>query len=414
MTEWKPIGELFDFVKGTLQSSKCTLGKYTFITAAEEWKTHKDFSHDCEALIFAMAASGSLGRTHYIKGKFISSDLCFILTPQKGLRLDLIFYCRLFNFLRTDIVKKTATGTSKLAINQTNFGAYKLPYFDYEHQLIFRDKIEKIKGISECFSHGLDDQLLLFKKLSQQILQEAIEGTLTADWRKKNLNLISGDNHASKLLEKIKAEKERLIKEEKIRKDKPLVPIKPEEVPFELPQGWEWMRLGKILKFDTGSLDSNAAEENGKYPFFTCAKEPLLINKYAFDCKAVLLAGNNAAGKYNVKYYEGKFNAYQRTYVITDYSSNQNSIIYKYIKYLLEYKLEELQEKSLGSLTQYLTLGILKPLFAPIPPLAEQRAIVERVDRFLAVVDDLEKQVTERKSHSEMLMQSVLREAFTE
>ena len=95
MAEWKPIKELFDFEKGTLQSSKCTLGKYTFITAAENWKTHSDYTHDCEALIFAMAASGSLGRTHYVKGKFISSDLCFILTPKKALKLDLIFYYRL-------------------------------------------------------------------------------------------------------------------------------------------------------------------------------------------------------------------------------------------------------------------------------------------------------------------------------
>jgi len=129
MGEWKTIEDLFDFEKGTLQSSKCTPGKYTFITAAEEWKTHESYTHDCEALVFAMAASGSLGRTHYVNGKFISSDLCFILTPKKELKLDLLFYYRLFNFLRRDIVKKTATGTSKLAINQTNFGAYRLPFF---------------------------------------------------------------------------------------------------------------------------------------------------------------------------------------------------------------------------------------------------------------------------------------------
>jgi type I restriction enzyme S subunit len=57
--------------------------------------------------------------------------------------------------------------------------------------------------------------------------------------------------------------------------------------------------------------------ENGEYPFFTCSRKIFSINKYAFDCKAVLLAGNNASGDFNVKYYEGKFNAYQRTYVIT-------------------------------------------------------------------------------------------------
>jgi len=67
----------------------------------------------------------------------------------------------------------------------------------------------------------------------------------------------------------------------------------------------------------TGKLDSNAAVKGGRYPFFTCAKEIFYINDYAFDQEALLLAGNNAAGKYDVKYYNGKFNAYQRTYVLS-------------------------------------------------------------------------------------------------
>src|ERR1035437_3691230 len=161
MTEWKKIEDLFDFQKGSLQSSQCIPGDYTFITAAEEWKTHQTYTHDCEALVFAMAASGSLGRTHYIKGKFISSDLCFILTLKKGLKLDLLFYYRLFNFLRKDIVKKTSSGSSKLAINQTNFAAYRLPYFSFDHQVNFRGKIESIAVTNDKFSSHLFDQLVL-------------------------------------------------------------------------------------------------------------------------------------------------------------------------------------------------------------------------------------------------------------
>jgi type I restriction enzyme S subunit len=65
------INDLFHFEKGSLQSSKCTPGDFNFITAASEWKTHNEYSHECEALIFAAAASGSLGRTHYVNGKFI-------------------------------------------------------------------------------------------------------------------------------------------------------------------------------------------------------------------------------------------------------------------------------------------------------------------------------------------------------
>ena len=130
----------------------------------------------------------------------------------------------------------------------------------------------------------------------------------------------------------------------------------------------------------TGKLDSNAMVENGEYPFFTCAKEVFRIDKYAFDQEALLLAGNNAAGKYDVKYYKGKFNAYQRTYVLglkEDWS-------YQLFRYQLEDKLVYLQQQSLGGLTKYLTIKILGELEFIVPPIDKQNeftAFVEQVDK---------------------------------
>ena len=118
------------------------------------------------------------------------------------------------------------------------------------------------------------------------------------------------------------------------------------------------MKWNNVFNTTTGKLDSNAAVDNGKYPFFTCSKEPLKIDSYAFDQTALLLAGNNAAGKYDVKYYQGKFNAYQRTYVL----SLKHNWSYKLFQYQLEDKLLYLQTKSLGGLTKYLTLKILGEL----------------------------------------------------
>lgn len=140
------------------------------------------------------------------------------------------------------------------------------------------------------------------------------------------------------------------------------------------------MKWNDVFNTTTGKLDSNAAVDNGKYPFFTCSKEPLKINSYAFDQTALLLAGNNAAGKYDVKYYQGKFNAYQRTYVL----SLKHNWSYKLFQYQLEDKLLYLQTKSLGGLTKYLTLKILGELDFIVPPLALQNefaAFVERVDQ---------------------------------
>lgn len=113
-----------------------------------------------------------------------------------------------------------------------------------------------------------------------------------------------------------------------------------------------------VFSTQTGKLDSNAMVEDGQYPFFTCSKETLRIDTYAFDQEALLLAGNNAAGRYDVKYYKGKFNAYQRTYVLT----LKDEGVYSLFKCQLESKLAYLQQQSLGGLTKYLTMKILNEL----------------------------------------------------
>ena len=92
--------------------------------------------------------------------------------------------------------------------------------------------------------------------------------------------------------------------------------IKARFVEMFFDKGYPVLGWNDVFNTTTGKLDSNAMVEDGEYPFFTCAKEVFRIDKYAFDQEALLLAGNNAAGKYDVKYYKGKFNAYQRTYVL--------------------------------------------------------------------------------------------------
>ncbi len=425
MAEWKTIDELFDYGKGTLQSSKCSPGKYTFITAAEEWKTHEIFTHDCEALIFAMAASGSLGRTHYVNGKFISSDLCFILTPKKGLRLDLTFYYRLFNFLRADIVKKTATGTSKLAINQTNFGAYRLPYFEYEHQLSFRGKIETITGINEAFSKGMDYQLSLLAKLRQAMLQEAIEGKLTAKWQKYNPELISGENHASKLLERIRAEKDSLLKEVKVRKEKPLSPITDDEKPFILPEGWAWCRLGEIgstnigLTYSPNDISDSGIPvlrsnniQNGTIDLNNLVRVKMEINGSQYIRKGdILICARNGSKALVGKAAQIKNISESMAFgaFMAIFRSRYNGYIEIFLQSpIFRRLLDKVNTMTINQLTQ----SNLKNTIIPFPPSDEQQAIVEWVDKLKAVIDEMEKQVTKRKYQSEMLMQSVLREAF--
>ena len=147
------------------------------------------------------------------------------------------------------------------------------------------------------------------------------------------------------------------------------------------PRGLPVLPWNAVFQTTTGKLDSNAMVENGRYPFFTCAKESYKIDSYAFDCEALLLAGNNAAGIYDVKHYKGKFNAYQRTYVLRLMNEKWSYILFKR---QLEDKLRYLQSQSKGTNTRYLTLGILNELRFVVPPIAEQEqfaAFVEQTDK---------------------------------
>jgi type I restriction enzyme, S subunit len=129
--------------------------------------------------------------------------------------------------------------------------------------------------------------------------------------------------------------------------------------------------LTQAFDFKTGKLDSNAAVIGGQYPFFTCAKEVFSIDKFAFDCEALMLAGNNASATYDVKYYKGKFNAYQRTYVIQ--VNEKFEISYLYAKVALENSLQDLKRFSKGSNTKYITMEILSRMEILIPPISLQR-----------------------------------------
>ena len=117
--------------------------------------------------------------------------------------------------------------------------------------------------------------------------------------------------------------------------------------------------FGKECNITTGKLNSEDATIDGEYPFFTCSQETYKTNTFAFDQEAVLLAGNNASAIYPLKIYKGKFNAYQRTYVI---SSNNHLISNYQIYFDLKNKLEEFKGLSFGTTTKFLTMTILNPI----------------------------------------------------
>jgi type I restriction enzyme S subunit len=169
--------------------------------------------------------------------------------------------------------------------------------------------------------------------------------------------------------------------------------------------------LGNLVKITTGKLDANAAVEDGPYPFFTCSREIFAIDKYAFDCEAILLAGNNAVGDFNVKHYKGKFNAYQRTYVIT--VNEQKRVLYRFLCFQMLKSLKKFKDQSVGAGTKFLKLGMINGLEIALPSVAEQERILSIMDALREQTDRLASIYQQKLAALDELKKSLLHQAFS-
>lgn len=154
------------------------------------------------------------------------------------------------------------------------------------------------------------------------------------------------------------------------------------------PNGVELKKLGNVCNnITTGKLNANVMEKEGKYPFFTCDAQPFRINKYAFDTEAILVTGNGSQVGH-INYYKGKFNAYQRTYVLSNFVPKICVFfLFYYLKcYLKPYILQNCKKGSVP----YITLPILKDFDIPIPPLDVQNEIVRILDTFTSHTAELQ------------------------
>lgn len=163
--EMVKVSTLFHIDKGTLASESNIDGDYPFVTASEEWKTHVEYELDTEAIVYAVSAAGSLGRSHYVNGKFIASNLCLVLTSKHDPKypIDLEFYNCYFASIKKQIVSDLADGTSKLTISPDMFKDYYIDYIPYEEQQAFvKTKLkdflslqEKYRKAQEQLSHDI-------------------------------------------------------------------------------------------------------------------------------------------------------------------------------------------------------------------------------------------------------------------
>ncbi|CAC9952055.1 Type I restriction-modification system, specificity subunit S [uncultured Gammaproteobacteria bacterium] len=296
-----------------------------------------------------------------------------------------------------------------------------------KEQKIIVKKLKDIETEESDLKQEITQQQILLKKLRQQILQEAIEGKLTQDWRVKNPNT----EPASELLKRIQAEKQQLIKDKKIKAQKPLSVITEDEKLFKLPKSWVWCQVNDIANIGTGAtpLTSEPSYYGGEFNWMTSGD-----TGYDYVTHTKLTISKKAIQETNCKIYptktlvvamygQGKTRG-QVTELKIDTATNQACVaiqIYifsveanQFLKTHFKKIYNEIRKLAQGGAQPNLNMGKIKANVVALPPLLEQKAIVAKVEKLLSICDKLQTQITANQTHAEQLMQAVLKEAFTQ
>lgn len=325
-----------------------------------------------------------------------------------------------------EICRKGSDGTTqRIRLQKNKFFNQVIHLPDLKEQWLFNRRFQAVKVSNQALTSELAHQKNLLKELRQQILQEAIEGKLTTDWRAQNPDV----EPARELLKRIAAEKEQLAKDKKIKAQKPLPPIADEEKPFELPQGWVWCRLGRITNIVRGGSPRPAGDSrfyNGDIPFLKVADltsdSAMRLNNYTYTIKQAglhktrkvpaetLMLTNSGAtlGIPKICMFDTTFNDGIAAFIFI-----HSELFKPFFYYVLLSKTSWfLKETSRGQGQPNLNIDIIGNTVIYLPSFYEQQAIVIKVEKLLAFCDQLEAQITQNQVHAEQLMQAVLKEAF--
>ena len=386
----------------------------------------------------------------------IASTAFAILHPCSGISSMFLFY-----FLRSnvfiDYVNSKMTGIAYPAINDSNFfsGPIPIPPSSEQHRIVA--KVDQLMSLCDELEARQEKQKATHVRLNKSVLHALTESRtrdeLSSNWTriKDNFNLlfttsesiqelrssilqlavqgrlvsqIPEEEPASVLLEKIREEKKRLVQEGKIKKQKPLPEIKPDEVPFELPKGWEWVRLGDHFDVRDGTHDTPKYTNipNG-YPLIT--SKNLCSGKLDFSTvkyiseddhkkisvrskvenRDVLFAMIGTIGNPVIVETTRQFSI-KNVALFKYYNIELTSP--KYLKYFLQYAAMQMREQATGGVQAFVSLGLIRRYLFPLPPLPEQYRIVAKVDHLMTFCDELESDLSQSQTDGKKLMEAVM------
>ena len=437
MSEWKRvrIGDICKIVKGTTGIASAEPGKYPLVVTAEERKTCSSYQFDCEAVCIPLVSSSghgkkSLKNVHYQSGKFALGTILCAVIPNKPEHLDARFLHQYLQFYKDTILVPLMKGAANVSLSIKDIATVEIPLLPIENQRELSDLFITLQENQKKLSAETEQQLEYTKLLRQNILQDAIEGKLTADWRKLH-PVIKGnpDYDAEALFEKIqKGEVSPSLQPAKRSSATPTAGDTPAAPPFEIPECWKLVQLGNLGILSGGKrlpagesfspketkhiyirikdMKNDSVELNDlKYISDSLAEK---LKRYCIykDELYITIAGTIGQVGIIPECLDGMN--------LTENSSKLKPFVIKnvFLKYFIksEFIQSQFRNAVYGMALPKLALKRIASVSIPLPPLKEQEEIVTKIETLLAKVTELENQIQERKTLLEKLAFGIIKE----
>lgn len=426
MQQYK-LGEICTIIKGTTGIKKAIPGEYPLVVTAENRLSSNEFQFDAKAVCIPLVSStghghASLKRLHYQEGKFALGNILAAVIPNDENLLNAEYLYYYLTFYKDSKIVPLMKGAANVSLTINSIKTITIEVPKIEQQIKVVNTIKKSQIELKKINQKYQEQNNYITDLRTSILQYAVQGKLV----EQNPQ----DEPASELLKRIKAEKEQLIKEGKIKKEKPLPPITQDEIPYELPQGWEWVRLGEISQIYRGLGPKYESNSNYKFINQKCIKWGSIEHQF---CKTV---AKESFERFNndklIKIYDllinstgegtiGRCSIASQSIVGLGYDSHVLLIrpiicMNSYYQILLNSSIgqNQINEVKGAKTTKQTELGVEKTrtILIPLPPLAEQERIVAKVDELMKICEELEKENNIVQKLSSELFQSVMQKCF--
>jgi type I restriction enzyme S subunit len=414
------LGDICTITKGATGIMKAIPGPYTMIALGETDKTHIEYQFDTKAVIIPLVSStghghASMKRVKYCEGKFaLGNILCAVIPNDESFVLSKYLHIYL-HWNREELLVSQMKGMANVSLPMNRIAdvMVTVPSIDKQREIIELEKqlVEKEIEADNLFA----DQLTQLENLNQAILQEAIQGNLV----KQNTKV----EPASELLKRIKAAKTKSGK-----KEKPLPPIKSEEIPFEIPENWVWCRLGEIIQYtenldiqkylspdtivnyvDIDAIDNQnftirEAKQKSVRELSTRARRVLKPNFIAYSTVRPYLK-NIAIVEDEKENYIGStgFNVFETLNV---------ELKYAFYYLLTPYVNNSFKDLMVGFNSPSITNVQFEKSLLPLPPLSEQKRIVAEIEKQLAKTKQLKEHIIANQQATEQLLKALLHQAF--